>query len=357
MTFLQQTAQRIFDNHGPSLSDVWVILPTRRAVSVFLEELASHSDRPFLAPHALAVDDFITQSAGIQLIDSVSLLFELYDVFREIDPLVEFEQFIGWASVLLADFDRIDQYLVKPSALFSYLTAAKALERWQADLPPSAKPLVETPGTARYFKLFENLSTAYHALQERLMAQGLAYRGMAYRLLADNVETMVRDNTAYERVYFVGFNALSAAEERIIKVLVDAQKAEMIWDADPYYLDDWRQEAGHFLRKYRDNGWLLSRDSKQNIRGNFNNLLGTEKNIRVVGVPNASMQAKVAGKIYKEWQEEFREEGGEGGRRKGIADASTPSSLSSLSSLLRKPPSCLPTRRCWCRCCMRWTRM
>ncbi len=61
MTFLQQTAQRIFDAHGPSLSDVWVILPTRRAVSVFLDELAACSDRPFLAPHALAVDDFITR--------------------------------------------------------------------------------------------------------------------------------------------------------------------------------------------------------------------------------------------------------------------------------------------------------
>lgn len=51
---------------------------------------------------------------------------------------------------------------------------------------------------------------------------------MAYRLLADNVESLIRDNTAYERVYFVGFNALSAAEEHIIRVLVDAQKAELI---------------------------------------------------------------------------------------------------------------------------------
>ena len=306
MTFLQQTAQRIFDAHGPSLSDVWVILPTRRAVSVFLDELAAHSDRPFLAPHALAVDDFITQSAGVQLIDSVSLLFELYEVFREIDPLVEFEQFIGWASVLLADFDRIDQYLVNPHELFSYLTAAKALERWQVDMPASAKPIVETPGTSRYFKLFENLHTTYHALHQRLTAQGLAYRGMAYRLLADNVESLIRDNTAYERVYFVGFNALSRAEEHIIRILVDAQKAELIWDADPYYLDDKRQEAGEFLRRYRDNGWLLSKDNKDNIRENFNNLIGTEKNIRVVGVPNASMQAKVAGRIYQEW----------GGRRK-----------------------------------------
>jgi hypothetical protein len=302
LTFLQQTAQRIFDAHGPSLRDVWVILPTRRAVSVFLDELAALSDRPFLAPHALAVDDFITQAAGVQLIDSVSLLFELYDVFKEIDPQVEFEQFIGWASVLLADFDRIDQYIVNTNELFSYLTAAKALERWQVDQPSSAKPIVETPGTARYFKLFENLQTAYHALHQRLTAQRLAYRGMAYRLLADNVESLIRDNLAYERVYFVGFNALSRAEEHIIRVLVDAQKAELIWDADQYYINDWRQEAGEFLRRYRTNGWFFSKQNHDDLAQLSNNLIGTEKNIRVVGVPNASMQAKVAGKIYEEWQ-------------------------------------------------------
>jgi hypothetical protein len=272
-----------------------VILPTRRSVSVFLDELAALSDRPFLAPHTLAIDDFITQAAGVQLLDSVSLLFELYDVFKEIDPQVEFEQFIGWASVLLADFGRIDQYLVDPHELFSYLTAAKALERWQVDRPSSAKPIVETPGTVRYFKLFENLHTTYNTLHQRLTDQGLAYRGMAYRLLAQNVELLIRDNLAYERVYFVGFNALSRAEEQIIRVLVDAKKAELIWDADPYYLNDRRQEAGEFLRRYRDNGWFFSKQNHQDVTQLSNNLLDTDKNIRVVGVPNASMQAKVAG--------------------------------------------------------------
>lgn len=304
MTFLQQTAQRIFDTHGPSLSDVWVILPTRRAVSVFLDELAALSDRPFLAPHALAVDDFITEAAGVQLVDSVSLLFDLYDVFREIDPQVEFEQFIGWASVLLADFDRIDQYLVDPHELFSYLTAAKTLERWQLNQPSSAKAIVETPGTTRYFKLFENLHTAYHALHQRLAQRGLAYRGMAYRLLAQQVDSLIRDNLAYERVYFVGFNALSRAEEHIIRVLVDARKAELIWDADQYYMQDRSQEAGEFLRRYRENGWFFQKQNHQDLRNTelSANLLTTEKNIRVVGVPNASMQAKVAGKIYSDWR-------------------------------------------------------
>lgn len=331
MTFLRQTAQRIFDAHGPSLSDVWVILPTRRAVSVFLDELAALSDRPFLAPHALAVDDFITQAAGVQLIDSVSLLFELYDVFRQIDPLVEFEQFIGWASVLLADFDRIDQYLISPTELFSYLTAARRLEQWNLDLPPNAKPIVETPGTTRYFKLFENLQTTYQALHQRLNEQGLAYRGMAYRLLAQHVESLIRDNLAYERIYFVGFNALSRAEEHIIRVLVDAQKAELIWDADQYYMNDWRQEAGEFLRKYQENGWFFSKQNHQDLAQLSANLLGTEKNIRVVGVPNASMQAKVAGKIYQEW-EESRKAGKQEGEATDAALASLSSSLPFLRS-------------------------
>lgn len=309
MTFLQQTAQRIFDTHGPSLRDVWVILPTRRAVSVFLDELAALSDRPFLAPHALAVDDFITQAAGVQLADSVSLLFELYEVFKEIDPLVEFEQFIGWASILLSDFDRIDQYLINPHELFSYLTAAKALERWKVNETSSARSVVDTPGTQRYFKLFENLHAAYHAFQKRLTDQGLAYRGMAYRLLAQDVKTQIRDNYAYERIYFVGFNALSRAEEHIIRVLVEADKAELIWDADQYYVRDWGQEAGEFLRRYRDNGWLFSRQNRDDLEQLSDNLLGTEKNIRVVGVPNASMQAKVAGKLYSDWQTEQRRSG------------------------------------------------
>ena len=300
MTFLQQTAQRIFESHGPSLRDVWVILPTRRAVSVFLDELAALSDQPFLAPHALAVDDFITQAAGVQLIDSVSLTFELYEVFREIDPNIEFEQFIGWASIVLADFDRIDQHLVVPSELFSYLTAAKALERWEVDRPSSAKPIMETPGTSRYFKLFENLQIAYHSLHTRLAEQGLAYRGMAYRKLSEQVDVLIRDNTAYEKVYFVGFNALSRAEEHIVRVLVDAQKAELVWDADRYYVDDFRQEAGEFLRRYKDNGWLFSSQNRHDLRQESNHLLGTSKTIRVVGVPNASTQAKVAGKLYRE---------------------------------------------------------
>ena len=190
-------------------------------------------------------------------------------------------------------------------SLSSILTAAEALKRWQVNAPPQAAPILETAGTTRYFKLFENLHAAYKALQERLDRQGLAYRGMAYRRLAQNVESQIRDNLAYEKVYFVGFNALSRAEEHIIQILLNAQKAEIFWDADQYYINDWRQESGEFLRRYRKEGWLFSGQNNDDLS---NNLLGTEKNIRIVGVANASMQAKVAGKLFSEWKAEERQE-------------------------------------------------
>ncbi|GAB3342361.1 PD-(D/E)XK nuclease family protein [Larkinella ripae] len=294
MSFLSEVASHIFQLHQTRMENVWVIVPTRRAVSVFQQHLSQHADTPFLSPHVLAVDDFITQSAGVLLIDPVSLLFELYEVFREIDPALEFGRFLNWASVLLTDFDRIDQYMISPTELFSYMTAAKALERWKLDLPEGRAAKFETTGTQRYFKLFENLQTAYQALHDRLLAKGWAYRGMAYRLLADQVEERVRDNPAYEQLYFVGFNALSRSEEQIVRTLVKAQKAEMLWDTDTYYMQSKRQEAGKMLRTYKSASW------SHPWTWESQHLTETPKHIQVIGVPNASMQAKVANQIYQQ---------------------------------------------------------
>ena len=60
-------------------------------------------------------------------------------------------------------------------------------------------------------------------------------------------------------------------------MLINTDKAEILWDTDKYYLDNKNQEAGSFLRKYRskfgvnDFNWqedLLSTDTKNiNIVG------------------------------------------------------------------------------------------
>lgn len=298
-TFLQEAADYILEKHGfKNLSRLCIIIPTRRGALYFKKALVSSqkykTDKPFLAPDVLAIDDFVNQVTGVKQIDQVSLLFELHDVFKEIDPNIQFERFMTWAPTLLNDFDKIDQYLVEAKALLSYMSEAKAIERWQLQLGESQQQYFrKTDRADRYFKLFENIGNVYENLKIRLTQKGLVYRGMAYRRLAENVDEYLIDKNLYQKYYILGFNALSTAEEQIFKGLTkNPERAETLWDSDDYYLKTKEQKAGDWLRKYKEEGTFGE------WKWNGNELLTSEKKIQIIGVPNASVQAKVAGHLY-----------------------------------------------------------
>lgn len=295
MKFLQDAAQRIFAQHSlTNLQKICVVLPTRRAVFYFKRELAELSEIPFISPDVFAIDDFVTQMSSVRLIDNISLIFEFYEVFKEIDKEVQFDRFVGWGSTLLKDFDLIDQYLVEnPKALFDYMSDAEAIARWGKELESIGKEVNRTTVSDAYFKLFSHIDIAYRNLQNKLITKGLAYRGMAYRLLANDVETLLLEKEDYEKYYFVGLNALSNSEEKIISKLVKAQLAETFWDSDDYYMNS-DHKAGNVLRRYRNSG----------VFGKWNwqteSLKKETKEIRVIGLQTNAMQAKTTGEIYAE---------------------------------------------------------
>ncbi|MCY7350262.1 MAG: PD-(D/E)XK nuclease family protein [Cytophagaceae bacterium] len=301
MTFLEQTARHIFDRHSlDQLSRVGVVLPSRRSVFFFKQELTRLADRPFLAPDVWAIEDFVFEMAGLQPVDPVGLLFEFYDVYREIDPGIQFERFTGWAPTLLSDFDRVDQYMAPPRAVFEWVSEAKALERWKLESVQ--------PGSAveRYFRLFANMFPAYETLHKRLSAKGLAYRGMAYRYLAEHVQELVLLPQKHDFYYFAGFNALSESEKKIITYLIGKNRAEALWDTDAYYMDYHKgMEAGHLLREYKYDEQLRFGNPKA-WKWQSDELLRGKKDIKIIGVPNASMQPKVAGEIYRAWSQELK---------------------------------------------------
>ncbi|AFK05354.1 hypothetical protein Emtol_4230 [Emticicia oligotrophica DSM 17448] len=302
MSFLNQTAKYIFEKHSlAELKNICVVLPSRRAVFYFKQSLAKFSDIPFIAPEILAIDDFVMQMSGVNQIDAVSLLFELFEIFKKYDPEVKFERFISWAPTLLRDFDTIDLYLVdNPKAIFEYMSEAKVLERWNPAQLNIGKPEITITQTIeKYFKLFENIHHVYNDLQESLKSKDLAYRGMAYRILAESVKKLLvekKDNAKiFEKYYFIGFNALSASEEKIIETLVKTNRAETLWDADSYFMDSkYNHKAGMLLRAYKNSG----RFGKWNWQ--TDDLLKSKKNIRIIGTENATLQAKIAGHIYAE---------------------------------------------------------
>ncbi|NIJ53019.1 PD-(D/E)XK nuclease family protein [Dyadobacter arcticus] len=291
-SFLNLVAQRILANHT-SLERVQVIVPTRRAAFFLMQELARETSEAMMSPVVMAVDDFVESLCTLEIEDPVHLLFDLYKTFREIDPDVQFERFMGWASVLLNDLDKIDQYLVKTDFLFDYLSEAHAISRWQETLP-QGRTLQSEGGSKQYFSLFVNIKKVYESFRKRLSDKGKAYRGMAYRELAEDADAVITRRNDYEKLYFAGFNAFTESERKIVTSLIKAGKAEVLWDADRYYMsENTGVEAGNSLREYQKSqafgAWNWSTD----------HLLTSAKNITIYGVPNATLQTKVAGQLYQ----------------------------------------------------------
>lgn len=291
-SFLNLVAKHILSNHA-TLERVNIIVPTRRAAFFLMQELAKETTEPLMSPNVVAVDDFIESICTLEIEDPVHLLFDLYETFKEIDPDVQFDRFMGWASVLLNDLDKIDQYLVKTSYLFDYLTEARAIARWQENMP-AGKTLQTEGGAKQYFSLFENINNVYASFRNRLILKGKAYRGMAYREVAENVSGLLVGKEDFEKLYFAGFNAFTESERVIVTALIKAKKAEVLWDTDRYYMsENVGVEAGKSLRDYQ----------KSKAFGEWNwttdHLISSEKDITIYGVPNATLQTKVAGQLYK----------------------------------------------------------
>ena len=78
---------------------------------------------------------------------------------------------------------------------------------------------------------------------------------------------------------FIGFNALTKAEEVLLKHFITNFKAEVLWDVDDYYMNNENQEAGYFLRKYSKD-LILGKTFNKTYKNRFNN----KKNIVTTGV-------------------------------------------------------------------------
>ncbi len=255
-------------------------------------ELGKVIDKPLVSPQITSIDDFVTEVSGFSVTDPVNLIFTLFEAFREVDATVDFNRFMGWGTVLLSDFDRMDMAMVRPEYLFDYLTEAKALERWNLDGSPAAQAGTGE-GTRQFFSLFANIRKVYDVFRSKLRAMGLAYPGMTYRHLAEHPELLGEPGgTAF---YFAGFNAFTASEMKIVQRCL-AGGGAVLWDSDAYYMtDNTYLEAGRYMRRMRERrifgpewNWM-SRD-----------LSDSEKTIHVYGVPNATLQTRVAGRIYSE---------------------------------------------------------
>ncbi len=283
-----------------------LVFPNKRAGLFFRKYLAQHLKETSLSPKVYSLEEFVLHFSDSVQADQLSLIFDLFEVYRKINPRAEsFDRFYYWGEMLLKDFEDIDQHLVDPRQIFRGVKDQKELEEnfrfldpehikviqsfWSSFLPKASDQQIQ------FLRLWEVLYQVYQEFRDKLKGRNEGYKGMLYREVLSFLDLKVK---VWEKgdLVFAGFNALTKVEEELIKYFVREKKARLYWDYDDYYLNGELQEAGTYLRKYKADLHLGKSFSEQPL----DNFLKTSKEFKSIGVPLRIGQAKVTGKLLTE---------------------------------------------------------
>lgn len=277
-TFLEETIQYLTKKHG-DLSQLTIILPSKRAGGFLLNHLKNQALHTSFAPKIISIETFIETVSDLNIIDPTALLFKSYETYLTLDSIVEkesFDTYSSWATSLLGDFNEIDRYLLDTHSFFNYLNDIQDLNHWY--LREDKTPLIE-----KYLAFWNSLQEFYKTLKDTLLKDHQGYQGLVYRKAAEDISHYMEANKATKHV-FIGFNALNTAEQQILQELLELDHNEVIWDTDSYFFEDATHSASLFLRDYKNNWKYYQKNSFTSVASNFIkpkafSFVGVQKNI------------------------------------------------------------------------------
>lgn len=262
-TFLQLVAKDLYSKIGNNLSRTAIVFPNKRAGLFFNEHLVAESDRPLWSPAYVSISELFRQLSPLKLGDPVRLVCELHKVFREETRSEEaLDDFYFWGELLISDFDDVDKNLVDAGKLFSNLQDLKNIMDGYGFLDKEQEEAIQqffqnfsiekrTHLKEKFISLWDKLGDIYRHYRTNLTTLGIAYEGMMYRNVMEQLDT---DRLRYDRYVFVGFNVLNRVETEFFKLLQDAGKAMFYWDYDVFYthlpqrqMPPYIHEAGKFI--------------------------------------------------------------------------------------------------------------
>ena len=216
-------------------------------------------EKNFFLPAILSIEEFIEKLTKRTITDELTLLFELFKIYKQKDKHLDFDRFYAWGKIILKDYDEIDRYLADAPQIYQGLQQLKEIEHVFGfndelrEIIVNFRSITEkqekTKLLTEFLKVWEAVGQVYTQFQVVLDKSGLIYGGKLYRQLAETIGNSEFDHP-FEYYHICGFNALSNSEESIFDTLITNGRGQIYWDADELYLLDKQEEAGNFLRKY-----------------------------------------------------------------------------------------------------------
>lgn len=293
-TFLKQVAHDLYNKTEGNFTKVAIVFPNKRASLFFNEYLAQESDRPIWSPTYVSISELFRQSSDLSIADPIKLVCDLYKVFQKATGSKEtLDDFYFWGEMLIADFDDADKNMADTHALFSNLKDLNELMDNYDFLEEGQKEALSqffhnfsinqvTELKQRFISMWNVLGDIYTEYKALLESQSIAYEGMLYRQVIEQLDV---EALPYNKYIFVGFNVLNKVEHTLFKKLNEAGKAMFYWDYDTFYLNKTPHEAGEFIRRNL-------RDFPSELPASFFDNLNQPKEVTFIESPTENGQAR-----------------------------------------------------------------
>ncbi|MBE6302107.1 MAG: PD-(D/E)XK nuclease family protein [Parabacteroides distasonis] len=305
--FLYKVASLFYSTYGADINRLAFVFPNRRAGLFFQKYLSEISDKPIFSPTVLTINDLFVQLSGKQPADRISMLFKLYDMYICHSGSAEtFDEFLYWGEMLLNDFDDVDKYMADARMLFRNVTDLREIEDDFSFLTPeqvaairsfwsSFYPKGDSPNQTEFLAIWQILYDLYQDLRESLRSENSGYEGMIFREVVEQLEKEASCKLPYEKIVFVGLNALSVAEERFLIQLKKRGIADFYWDYESPKVIDSDNRASYFVRR---NLQLFPSQMKLPFE---EEAIKDEPQMEVIGIPSGIGQAKQVYHLLDDW--------------------------------------------------------
>ena len=291
MNFINRIIGELLSKNA-DLSQTVLVLPGKRPV-VFIKKILSESGYSGLLPEFFTIEELIAEIAGKPEIKGIALWLFSFSVYKNLFNDEDFSSFLKWYPTLQKDWDDILKFTPDDTKVLQNMLYEERIKNWGEKLGDNP-----TGAMRRNFDFWRKMNVFLSKLKEKLTEKEWATSGMLHRAAQEKIDDFAK-NTAKKWV-FCGFNAFTPTEEKLVKTLLQWDKADCFFQADRYYMDNDIQEAGKFLREHRK--WKEFNESREFLWTDDD--FSKSKSIKVYEVPGNITQTKLLPDILKQISDE-----------------------------------------------------
>lgn len=289
MKFLNKIIHELLAQNT-DLSVFNIVIPGKRPI-VFIRQILEENNYSGFLPNFFTIEELIDKIADKQPIQGISLWLFAFDVYKSLNliPNDSFADFLKWFPTLQKDWDDILKFSDSDEVVLQYMFDEERIKDWAQNLGED-----DDVPRKKFLNFWRNMNVFLPVLKKKLQEKNWATSGMIHETAKAKIVDFAKVTT--EQFVFCGFNAFTPVEEKLVRSLLQWNKGQCFFQADHYYFDDERQEAGKFLRNHKL--WKEFNDSRafQWIEDDFNQ----PKNIKVYEVSGNVTQTKILPEIFNE---------------------------------------------------------